>query len=280
MWRSLNEHINSHPSLRQAKRRVLDPIYREWYKWHHNQPQKWVYRVSGMRRSGNHAFLYWLMGQMPGSIAFLNNLGPFQPPERNEINKIFWRGVRRPFLVVSYEDQPTFKTITPYPTERFGPAARDFQILILRDPYNFLASRIAWPDAQGLRFREDEAYRTAIINNWKEHAQRFLQAQENPQSGVIPVSFNHWFTNVHYRQNLAGRLQLTFSDRAMNTVTPFGHGSSFDGVRYRGRAAEAPVLERFRQMPQHSHYHLYRELCQDKELRSYGEQIFGETPPL
>lgn len=279
MWHSINKSINSRPAWRSVKRRLLDPLYRQWFYWHKGQSHKWVYQVSGMRRSGNHAFLNWLIGQMPGSVAFLNNLGPFQPPEHNEINKLYWQGWQRSFLVVSYEDQPTFKTIKPYTAERFGPAQKEFQILILRDPYNFLASRIAWPDAQGASFREKADYRNQIIEMWKEQARRFLEMQHSENPHRIAVSFNHWFADVQYRRQLSEQLQLPFSDRGFHKVTAFGHGSSFDGTRYHGRAQEAPVLERYRQMPEHSHYALYRKLCRDAELEELGRKIFGDRLP-
>ena len=276
MFDKINDRVNRNSGLRKVKRALLDPCYRGGFRLMKHTKSKNTYRLTGMRRSGNHAFLYWLMGQLRGPVYFLNNLGPFQNPYTNEINKLYFNGIIKPSLVVSHEDQPTDKTFGGREENRFGRSGQFFEILILRDPQNFVASRLAWQDEQGKRFREDTAYRGRILEIWKEHAQRYLEIEQLRADGnetqLLAVNYNRWFSDKSYRRKLAANLSLQFSDRGKEIVREYGHGSSFEGRKYHGAASDARVLQRYQNYEEDP---LYQEIFEDRQLLEYRNKIFA-----
>jgi hypothetical protein len=106
----------------------------------------------------------------------------------------------------------------------------------LRDPYNWLASlqrgvterSVNWPDAVSLR-------------KWVDYARLCA-------GGCEWVSFNRWFSDADYRRGLAVRFdfRVNRAGEAWQRVPSRGGGSSFDGLRYAGRAQGMGVLERYR----------------------------------
>ena len=78
-----------------------------------------------------------------------------------------------------------------------------------------------------------------------------------------------------YREEIAGRLGLEFSDEGKDSVVRMGGGSSFDGVSHDRSAEQMQTTERWRRYADDP---LYRSLFQDDELVSLSEEIFGPIP--
>src|SRR4051794_21427526 len=123
-------------------------------------------RVVGMSRSGNHAIINWILDQCRGRSCFLNCAEPgFNPfasarpltPEAPGHRASFegfeieaerrGRFSRKDLLIHSYEDTflgPFAKAATEERHHRWvGSSARRIDLLILRDPRNLFASRLA-----------------------------------------------------------------------------------------------------------------------------------------
>jgi len=277
MIEQANAWINRIPPLRRAKKGLAERFFRQYFHWMKSRDDKAVFILSGMRRSGNHALAHWLLGQWTGPLLWLNNLGPFQNPYENEITRGHLGGWGTPALLITYEDQPPEKTFKGEEPERFGASGPYRQMLLLRDPFNFAASRLTWPDAQGAMFRTDPIYRKDILSRWKAHAARYAEALTKPDDPLLPVSFNCWFAEEAYRRELSAKLSLTFSDRGKNKVSLQGSGSSFDGRRYHGKAQLAPVLQRFAQL---RHDVVFQEICQDQELAHWARLLFNMRVPI
>lgn len=219
-----------------------------------------------------------MVPQMPGGVSILDNMQR-HAAINTPIKKMRLGGLKRASLLVSHEDRPLEDYFLTYSERQFGKCQRRFQILLLRDPYNWLASWYAWQDALGVRFREDQEFRNHTISLWKDYAQLYLQWAENPEQSTglvqIPVSYNCWKTDQHYRQDLARELGLSFSDEGFNKVSSHGHGSSFSGIEYQGRGSEMDTLNRWRQFKNDD---FYKNLLDD-ELRELGGKIFPDLNP-
>lgn len=241
------------------------------YQAVHSNNEKRFYRILGMRRSGNHAIINWLMGQLPGPVVFLDNMQ--QHPPLDTPNKKVALGLGRPSLVVSHEGRELNNFFMNYDEGLFGKARTKYTLLILRDPYNWLASWYAWQDELGILFRKDRHYQQYTINLWKEYARLYIQCVKGKGAEeIIPVNYNKWTADVGYRQQLANHLGLKFTDKGRNKMSINGYGSSFDGMAYNGRASQLNVLERYKKFENDAGF----QALFDEELKQLSAAIYPE----
>jgi hypothetical protein len=236
-------------------------------------------RFVGLSRSGNHPFLNWLLYKYTGRIAFVNHrqlgvsiealrrhenhinngdLPCFESPDRERVsNSSFWD-----LLVISYENQPLDRV--------FGLDEKSRNIFILRDPFNYFASR--------LRHREIGRWPIApAIKLWKSYAKEALDPQDK-----IFVNFNRWCAEKDYRQELCRELEVEFNDLGIDEVPNNGGGSSFEGTEHQGSAAGMKTTERWKSFIEDDGYggkrlEKYKIVFQDQELLDLSDQIFGKV---
>jgi hypothetical protein len=217
-------------------------------------------RVIGMSRSGNHAIINWILAQAGGRTCFLNcaepGTNPFVSTRPLTPELPGWRASygdfeieaeragrfsRKDLLIHSYEDTflgPFKKAANEVRHDAdVGGSTRRLDLLVLRDPRNLFASRIA----SGYGWLED----AMVSRVWSQHAREFLGLQHNLRQERLLVSYNDWVASAAYRRRLAGALGLEFDDSAAHAVPAVAGGSSFDGTAYDGHAEEMPVLRRW-----------------------------------
>ncbi|MDJ0845042.1 hypothetical protein [Crocosphaera sp.] len=268
-------------------------------------------RVIGMRRSGNHAIINWLLAQVPKDTIFLNDLQSGLRQLRQGKNTTFFKNLRKILeqnsfqdtLIHSYEDIALSSLSNPYYNLMrliyFGKAQQNIDILILRDPYNTIASRIkatqiesdytVAPMKRWSAFQEqynkyrDFYYKDYMmvenpdltpVDLWLQYAREFI-GETNFLKIKVCLNFNQWFSDASYRQELAEKIQINFTDSNLNKVASYGKGSSFDNNVYDGNAQKMNVLERwqnYRNDPQ------YLSIIKSKELEHYSRKIFDFTP--
>ncbi|MEM0981463.1 MAG: hypothetical protein AAGH78_14450 [Cyanobacteria bacterium P01_H01_bin.58] len=144
-----------------------------------------------------------------------------------------------------------------------GKSQQRFDVVILRDPFNVFASLI--------HRGEDMDKVDSISRKWVEHAREYLGLTNHFKNRVC-ISYNQWFTDKGYRQQIAKSLDLNFSDAGINTVVNVGHGSSFDGTTYDGIARAMPVLVRYKKYLEHP---AMQRVLAHEELRDLADKIFG-----
>lgn len=255
-------------------------------------------RIVALRRSGHHAVINWVLHQINGRYAFLNDCragtNPFVSCRRSssryraplsQHNHMWWwqeaagRHSKRDFLLYNYEDQTPEEVGTVEAEanrERWvGRSLRRFDMLIMRDPYNLLASKLRW--AYGERYQPSLDSLFATREAWKAHCREYLG-----ETAFLPdrlnVSYNAWFTDRGYRKALADTLGVRWTDRGMQEVARWGPtvwGDSFDGLKYDGRAAEMKVLDRWRAYAEDP---TFLRLVDDEELVTLSERVFGRLP--
>lgn len=184
--------------------------------------------------------------------------------------------------------------------EYFGSSNKFFDILVLRDAFNFFASRLKRLEKiAGIKdIRE-------IANNWKTLAEEAVKRGEKKEAGKLFINYNEWFTSKKYREGLSSLLEGEFNDASLDEVTNFGGGSSFD------RAAAYPKLTlkelrrdwvnllkpkrllfyfkrmkspKGREMKVLDRWKLFRDdqvfkdIFRDKEIVELSNRLFGEIP--
>ncbi|MFO8047551.1 MAG: hypothetical protein R6U29_00835 [Desulfosudaceae bacterium] len=287
-------------------------------------------RAAGLMRSGNHAIIHWIMNQHAGHpVCFLNNVehGDCDPHTHyaqrelvgidSAIDVEELRNIRKRLLIYSYEDRAEFVSAeTDFLASVFQPsfaANREhylltsryrFDVMIIRDPFNCLASRLEMLRERGPMGGISDP--DLILVNWKRFARKALSGIREPETNRIVILFNRWADDVGYRQHLSGIFMGSFSDASRDTLSSYGRGSSFDPSPLSARI----MLQQWRKLFSLERYgkivdywkrlrtpsprdlkikerwklladdKTFRRLMADDEVLDLSEALFGEIPGI
>lgn len=303
-------------------------------------------RVFGPRRSGNHAVINWLAYQAKSKIYFFNcasNRGhdPYRtgkcrgdqynedlqacfeqvPNLKNadEDTLNYYREVDKDILMYSYEDIDLDKYVRPnaedFPKNRdkvIGDSDYRIDVIILRDVYNWLASKLKfnskhnYRDASILaeRYKENREVRSKmpyfdtypgyredaklldgmtyinikkLINVWLSHNRAIDLPEQYGLQNLVFINYNMWATNYHYRQSLlVNHFEphgFEFTDKGKSEIAVRGGGSSFDGHNSGSNANEMDVLNRWKHF---EHNKLFNRIFEFyPSLEDVNRQTFG-----
>ncbi len=241
--------------------------------------------VAHVRRSGGHPFMNWVASQAGSpKVLFFNDVNHGDVLDGRDIDRkavtaplpsIAGRhrfedvvGREHDLVLYSYESAP------PADAAAVGNvvAGAHQTVLLLRDPFNTLASQAAmgrWPTG------ETPPELAGWMALWKAHAREFIRIRDAGGQGEVAVSYNAWLTDGTYRDTVAEALGLPDrTDAALPQVPAQGGGSSFDG---QGAGAEHMTDDRH-----FKRWEVYRDVPwfkavfkDDPELVALSEQIFG-----
>jgi hypothetical protein len=254
-----------------------------------------------LRRSGHHAVMVWLAYHFNLPIFVLNNATPYTDPYLNIRFYNNWdkesdwlvhiedvehiRNVHKHCLAISIQDFNITKLedgrdIIWERQRTVGESLRLFNLLVLRDPFNMLASRWYKPGPVPQLIDDSE-----ILDMWEIYAEEYLGIT-NFLTSKIAVNYNLWFLSLDYRKQLSAQFGLPFTDDGLNVVPKSaGSGSSFDQLSYDGRGNQMKVLERWKLCQQdkrfckafrerHKIAHLYRKIFpHNSEIESFMQMI-------
>jgi hypothetical protein len=154
----------------------------------------------------------------------------------------------------------------PFETAARGTSEVIQSIIILRDPFNWIASRI----------KSSFAVSTPILQAWKSQVSDALGRTRYLPSTSCTINYNRWLVDKSYRRDISLRLGLGPSDRGLRDVGSFGEGSSFDGRSYDGRADEMNVGDRWRDYRDDASFRAI--FAADPELEQLSEEFFDFNP--
>jgi ADP-heptose:LPS heptosyltransferase len=243
------------------------------------------FAVWGISRSGNHPVMDWIGSQCNHPVAFRNFI---QPRSNSKGPALFHRcdllpTTRTPWHYAKIHNAMySFENRMPngFESFRFIDADTTYRIIVLRDPYNTLASleellrdHRRWPAARatGLHVnpaKVDDLGRFARL--WTAYAEVAL----DPPDGVVVVLYNRWLSDIEYRQQLFVQLGLDRrSDRSMQRVPFNGGGSSFSGLDHDGSAAQLTPLDSWTRYAEFDWYRRFFERHQG--VVDLSSQLFG-----
>lgn len=270
--------------LRYLKREGAYSAYDTWRWLSHRRDLARVInqteiRFIGLRRCGNHAVLNWIRKQAGGTVCFLNNVEPDMSPFRfyhlhfpkdGYRSEAWGRFSQKDWLIYSYEDH-SLRAIATQRYERnhdlyVGKTQARYNVLLLRDPFNWLASRLKKD------YRTVKTPGETLVSLWIEQAKEFLGETNLLPHPTVAIRYNQWFSDEPYRRAIAHQLGLNFSDDGMDYVGSYGGGSSFEGMALTGQAQAMDVINRWRHFQDDDRF---RALIANEELLHYSEQIFG-----
>lgn len=212
-----------------------------------------AYVIIGMKRSGHHGTVMWISANIPnGTILFndcCNGWGSkillpsnYQSPQAQEIAVGDVRDIRN--AIFNIEDLNMDK-LDKHDIMNFHNVKRyreKYLILVIRDPWNWLASRIKMGGSV-LKELPNK------INYYNKHCEFALKSKTYKYAkNVIVINYNDWFSDVDYRSYLSEKLNLEPNNgyNGMNILSTRGGGSSFDNLKYQNKAQKMNVLNRWK----------------------------------
>lgn len=252
-----------------------------------------VIRVFGMRRSGNHALINWLMRNAPGNATFLNNCAPGKCPADTarsmEINgtqlsldeatvveysrEISDGGI----LIISYED---FMPEPSDPNHAVTLGLTDdvdvVDIVLFRSFMNWSASllkKLQGNDSHAMLDR----LRIMIIA-MDRYVEALELAQEAP-GALRPINYDRWVSRADYRVQILRALGFDDIDNSLGAVQRYGGGSSFQ--KSAKAAEDLSPLDRWHAMVNDPEYQLLLlTAAQHDELRSLMRDLMKQDEAL
>lgn len=138
-------------------------------------------------------------------------------------------------------------------------------VIVLRDPFNWLASR----------YRGNFPVDSTILGAWCSQCREALRETRILRNPLV-VEYDRWFSEPGYRRRISEQLGYTGEDPGIGATADFGGGSSFSGFRYRDRPDEMDVLNRWKILQDDAGY---RRLFRDcGELLELSRRMFPDGP--
>ena len=211
------------------------------------------------KRSGHHAILSWFAKQMKETVIHHNDVDPYKLVDGEihyfgGVKKTKYAGSDSKKIIYSFEDA---KIDDINMVENHIEAE---SIIVLRDVRNTIASLIRSTEKRSLKQRLAES-----TNAWFEYACEILNGKKQY------ILFDKWFKDKAYRMWICDNFDIPFTDEGINFIPKNANGSSFDQMKYQGRAQDMKVLERWKAYNNNSIFNSY---CTN-DLKHLNEKVFN-----
>ena len=254
-----------------------------------------ILRTYGMRRSGNHAIINWLMRNAPGETVFLNNCRQKKPAletfQGSEINgkrqdrslisdkPVADGAADGALLLMSYEDyvpEVTDKGLDQVSAE-FSANDITYEILIYRSFLNWSASLLK-------KIQGNSGYsgldRLRIMMGAMERYVHMLSLVDQPGApNMVSIHYDRWCQSSDYRAATLKTLGMECRDDDLGAVQRYGGGSSFQ--KETQEAHDLSVHERWRMMADDQEFQIVRMAAQqDTRLQNLMERLMPQEATL
>ena len=256
------------------------------------------YFIYGVKRTGNHAIINWLMPQVGKAVRFFNDhwymlLDLSKRDDEHHLvehilqlhrTKIFVDGERRRFSESYLKEYNDINNIISFESvklsqmleletqwlqdlnkgiKRFNPELiignDNTYIVILRNPWNVAASQYRW-----MWDRKDFNRVDIDMVVWSEFYGHYIE--QTPD--IHFIIYDKWFQDIDYRKKISSDLGLEFNDLNINKVANAGGGSSFDKMSFDEDAQKMDVLTRYIQMKEDKNMKVFMETDMASELKN------------
>lgn len=226
--------------------------------------------VFAIRRSGHHAIINWLMPYLGFNVQHKNNCeykesGEFYIHSRGDNRKTSFDVKNKWRRLINFED-PDLSKLSKLPKN-------PIRIIVLRDPYNNYASRLQF------KIRNlNKIINWMDFNLWIQFAKEFIGETNFIGNNCLKINYNEWFKNIEYRRSIGKKIcshfKTEYFDNDIEAVRGFGGGSSFDGLRFNGKASKMKVLERWKTL---IHHKQFEPIIKNKQIAELTKKIFKES---
>jgi len=227
----------------------------------------------GLKRSGNHAILTWVLSHLE-TYRHYNNVfimdGKCYVDFVSDINL----SDDHPYSVnlYSFEDRVVFSNVNPLLDWSGLPSKQ--RIMIIRDPYNMYASRLQVHRNPNKDYPLLVKYWTAWteamnLDLWLSFAKEFTGETNHLGSDCIKVNYNTWLENERYRNELSLK-HFGVVGEISKTTHKAGGGSSFEKLD--GKPDKERLTNRWRHFLIDSEF---SPLLRNREIARLSKTIFG-----
>lgn len=191
------------------------------------------------------------------------------------------------YLIYSFENQDI--KMSDSITHWAGESKHKFDVIVLRDIWNWMASYVSINnkncrlrvslDEYNPEFKDDPYAKNInglcflevkyLYDMWYEYANEFLSNTNYLGYKLVPISFNRWFVDEKYRENLALMFNLKNNDNTLRHIS-FPGSSFIDGT---WDARKLDVLERWRNFEHSSAF--WTQLLNHSDATNLSKRIFG-----
>ena len=249
--------------------------------------------VAGMHRTGHHPIAVWLLHQQEeihdfsiqtiapwlfqiqnhqGVSILANNplkRGPEEHPDKEKFDDIMQD--MNPHRIILTHEQEKLSQVAFACAHSGSVWSEDNKpkvVVVLRDFKNWLASCIKMAQRDNKEIKD-------IINEdkvevYKDHFRYINDAN----AGIQYILYNEWVESPKYRKEICSNLGLYYTDSAINQLSPFGGGSSFDGMKYIKTAWEMTTTKRYKYMEDNPFYKAF--LHQHTDALLLSNEVFGK----
>ena len=249
--------------------------------------------VAGMHRTGHHPIAIWLLHQQPhvhefaiktispwlfqvegedGISILANNplkRGREEHPDKEKFDSVMLE--EAPHRIILTHEQETISNVAKACASSRAVWRNDNKptmVIVLRDFKNWVASciKMAYRDGKPV----EEIINKDKIKTYQDH---FRYVYKN-LDGIHYILYNQWVKSSDYRREVCELLGLTFTDAAIDQLSIFGGGSSFDGMKYIKTACNMDTNKRYKEMEDNPYYKVI--LQQHDNVLSLSNEVFGK----
>ena len=267
-------------------------------------------RVFGIRRTGNHGIISWIIDGYPGTVVHLNNVKKYHPDPYVSFGMVtvknvsFWQCKPSVIGLMKHKlkRRKTAQFMSNDPKLRIDRIRNliDKQCLIHSyENYRLNDKHFTLFDEQRKNYvgTSENRYEVLILRDsynlfvsllksgmmnaknkdylvetYKQYAREFTNRTQLISGKLVCIKYNQWFMDKNYRQEIANKLGFETSGQAFTKVPSEGGGSSFDAREFNNQAHQQKVLERWKYFIGDS---FYKDLFKDTELCELSDEIFG-----
>lgn len=172
-------------------------------------------RIFGMRRSGNHAIIEWIASHFQKTLHYNECWG--------------WENIQYRSEHIYGNKNNSSPNLIIYSYEDFCPSEEEIKddrsIIILRDWYNMMSSRII-TNRNTAKYRHEDGFNNIdILGVWLEYVERYKYHKNKT------IIYNNWAINKNYRKIISNIFQFNSDYDRYTTELPsskIGCGSSFE----------------------------------------------------
>ena len=214
-----------------------------------------VIEITSISRNGQHAICNWICKQLTNQQTIFEN-HVFVVDRNKKIGKT---------NTIKYNQENKQVGLTVKLFENYFDKIEN-KIILLRDPYNWLASLL------------HSCKRTE--KTLKEYIKKYIDLHDNIKSCKFFINYNKWFDDINYRKEICSNLNLSFTDNGLGDVVMFGNGSSFDLRKMDGNGDKMKVLERWKFVIENNSPNITKDefiaiLKSNNEINCIAEKTFN-----
>lgn len=215
-----------------------------------------IIKVHALMRSGHHAVMDGIYQSMSNDKMFINNCRNGDSYHWYSLNgdgrytKDVKKHLTNRSVIMNFEHK-NLNTDLQWIND-WGGVKSDFNVLILRDPYNWLSSSMNFKDRVPLD-----------MNLWKQQAKEFLGITNNLDN-KITITYNSWVTDIDYMKEKLGEINLQLKN-------------DYDVESFVGLSSFSKTKNYFSRWEKYKDNKNYLSRFDD-EVHDLSEQIFNFNP--